>query len=237
MHAKAGFSLANRYHARTQLLGNTMLKAIFWDFGGVFTTSPFEAFNRYEVSRDIPLDFIRRINATDPETNAWAQLESSAVSAEQFDALFETESAALGHRIPGREVLQLLSGDLRPRMVTALRLAKSRFANACITNNVRTGQGPTMARDPAQAATMADVMALFDHVVESSKEGIRKPNPRIYELACERSGVAPHEVLYLDDLGINLKPARAMGMTTIKVLTEAQTLGDLAAATGLQVAR
>ena len=206
-----------------------MFKAIFWDFGGVFTTSPFEAFNRYEASRGIPLDFIRGVNATNPETNAWAQFESSAVTPAEFDVLFEAESIALGHRIPGREVLPLLSGELRPRMVEALRLAKTRYANACITNNVRTGQGPSMARSSEKASSMADVMALFDHVIESSKEGVRKPNPRIYEMACERTGVAAYEVLYLDDLGINLKPAKAMGMTTIKVLNEAQTLAELAA--------
>ena len=212
-----------------------MFKAIFWDFGGVFTTSPFEAFNRYEVSRGIPLDFIRGVNATNPEINAWAQFESSAVTPEEFDVLFEAESIALGHRIPGREVLPLLSGELRPRMVEALRLAKTRYANACITNNVRTGQGPSMARSSEKASSMADVMALFDHVIESSKEGVRKPNPRIYEMACERTGVTPHEVLYLDDLGINLKPAKAMGMTTIKVLNETQTLAELAAVTGLPI--
>lgn len=212
-----------------------MFKAIFWDFGGVFTTSPFEAFNRYEASRGIPLDFIRGVNATNPEINAWAQFESSAVTPEEFDVLFEAESIALGHRIPGREVLPLLSGELRPRMVDALRLAKTRYANACITNNVRTGQGPSMARSSEKASSMADVMALFDHVIESSKEGVRKPNPRIYKMACERTGVTPHEVLYLDDLGINLKPAKAMGMTTIKVLNETQTLAELAAVTGLAI--
>ena len=212
-----------------------MFKAIFWDFGGVFTTSPFEAFNRYEASRGIPLDFIRGVNATNPEINAWAQFESSAVTPEEFDVLFEAESIALGHRIPGREVLPLLSGELRPRMVEALRLAKTRYANACITNNVRTGQGPSMARSSEKASSMADVMALFDHVIESSKEGVRKPNPRIYKMACERTGVTPHEVLYLDDLGINLKPAKAMGMTTIKVLNETQTLAELAAVTGLAI--
>ena len=212
-----------------------MFKAIFWDFGGVFTTSPFEAFNRYEASNGVPLDFIRGVNATNPETNAWAQFESSVVTPEQFDVLFERESAALGHRIPGRDVLPLLSGNLRPRMVAALVLAKTRYANACITNNVRAGEGPSMARSASKAAQMTKVMALFDHVIESSKEGIRKPNPRIYAMACERVGVEPSEVLYLDDLGINLKPAKAMGMTTIKVLTEAQTLADLATATGLTI--
>jgi putative hydrolase of the HAD superfamily len=70
-------------------------------------------------------------------------------------------------------------------------------------------------------------MGLFDFVIESSKVGLRKPNPRIYELACEKMGIEPSEAVFLDDLGINLKPAKAMGMTTIKVLSAAQALNEL----------
>ncbi|MFM7120441.1 MAG: HAD-IA family hydrolase [Gammaproteobacteria bacterium] len=209
------------------------IEAILWDFGGVLTTSPFEAFNRYEAERGIPRDFIRTVNATNPETNAWAQFESSSVDIDTFDRLFEVESTALGHRIPGREVIALLSGDVRPRMVEMLRRCKARFRVGCITNNVRSGHGPGMASSRDRATRVADVMALFDLVVESSVEGIRKPNPRIYELACERLGVHPERAVFLDDLGINLKPARALGMRTIKVEAEEQALRDLAALTGI----
>jgi len=210
-----------------------MIDAILWDFGGVLTTSPFEAFNRYEAQRGIPLDFIRRVNATNPEQNAWALFESSQVDLDTFDALFAEESERLGHRIPGREVVALLSGDVRPRMVEMLRLCKSRFQVACITNNVRSGQGPGMASTPERAGRVAEVMALFDLVVESSLEGIRKPDPRIYQLTCERLGVAPDSAVFLDDLGINLKPARELGMRTIKVLGEDQAIRELADLTGL----
>lgn len=210
------------------------IEAILWDFGGVLTTSPFEAFNRYETERGIPRDFIRTINATNPEHNAWAQFESSSVDIDTFDRLFAEESAALGHLIPGREVIALLSGDIRPRMVEMLRRCKERFRVGCITNNVRSGHGPGMASSATRADRVADVMALFDLVVESSVEGIRKPNPRIYELACERLGVAPARAVFLDDLGINLKPARDLGMRTIKVLSEAQAIEELAALTRIE---
>jgi putative hydrolase of the HAD superfamily len=210
-----------------------MIEAVLWDFGGVLTTSPFEAFNRYEAERGLPQDFIRTINATNPEGNAWAQFESSQVTLDEFDRLFADESAAAGHRVPGRDVVALLSGDIRPRMVDALRRCKAEYRVACITNNVKSGQGPGMAASTERAERMAEVMALFDLVVESSIEGIRKPNPRIYQLTCERLDIDPGRAVYLDDLGINLKPARAMGMRTIKVLDEDQAIRELAVATGL----
>lgn len=210
------------------------LTAILWDFGGVFTTSPFEAFNRYERERGIPLDFIRGINATNPNDNAWAKLESSRIDLDEFDRLFEEESAAAGHRIPGRDVIGMLSGELRPRMVGALERIRREFRTACITNNVKP-RSPATSPDPAKTARVAEVMTLFELVVESSIEGIRKPDPRIYQLTCERLGVAPQEALFIDDLGINLKPAAAMGMRTIKVFDEDQALEELEAATGLRL--
>ncbi len=212
-----------------------MIKAILWDFGGVFTTSPFEAFNRFEAERGLPRDFIRGINATNPDTNAWAQFESSEVTVDQFDELFRAEARALGHPVGGQEVLELLSGDLRPRMVRVLETCKAHYDVACITNNMKqAGDGPSMAKDPDRAAAAEQVMALFDFVIESSVVGIRKPNPRIYEIACERLGVLADEVVFLDDLGVNLKPARAMGMQTIKVLGESQAIDDLAKVTGIE---
>ncbi len=210
-----------------------MIEAVLWDFGGVLTTSPFEAFNRFEAERGIAADFIRTINATNPEDNAWARFESSRISLDEFDTAFAEESAAAGHRITGREVVALLSGDVRPRMVSVLKQCKENYRVGCITNNVKSGSGPGMARDANKAAAVAEVMSLFDTVVESSIEGVRKPDPRIYELACERLGVAPERAVFLDDLGINLKPARALGMATIKVLSEDQAIDELYEITGM----
>ena len=213
-----------------------MIRAVLWDFGGVITTSPFEAFNRYERERDIPRDFIRSVNATSPDSNAWAQLESSAIDIATFDKLFAQETGAAGHRIPGVDVLRLLSGDVRPEMVDALRAIKREYRVACITNNVRdAGEGPGMAADDSAAAQVREAMALFDFVIESSVVGLRKPDPRIYELACERLEVEPAETVFIDDLGINLKPARAMGMTTVKAVSAAQALEELGDILDLQL--
>lgn len=205
-----------------------MFRAVLWDFGGVITTSPFEAFNRFEREHNLPLDLIRSINATNPETNAWARLESNQISVAEFDEAFSIEALAKGHEVRGQQVLALLSGDLRPNMVTALKAIKSRFKSGCITNNVKnTGEGPGMARTPERAGHFAAVMELFDVVIESSKVGIRKPDPRIYQIACDELGIEPSQAVFLDDLGINLKPARALGMTTIKVLNAEQALSEL----------
>ena len=212
---------------------NNEIKAILWDFGGVFTSSPFEAFNVLEEQLGIPTDFIRGVNAINPTDNAWAKFESNDVSLDEFDQLFAAESEQMGHRVSGKKVVAVLSGSLRPRMVSTLQRCKEHFQVACITNNVKAGHGPSMTRDPNKADAVAEVMKLFDQVIESSKEGIRKPNPQIYLTACERLGVQPHNAVFLDDLGINLKPARQLGMQTIKVLSEAQAIDDLAKLTGL----
>ena len=200
-----------------------MKKAVLWDFGGVILSSPFEAFNRYEAEHRLPVDFIRSVNATNPHDNAWAQLERSDIGGKEFDRLFAEESEALGHRVPGADVLALLSGDVRPEMVALLdRVIAAGYKTACLTNNVSGGHG-----DDERAVQIGAIMARFDAVVESSKVGCRKPEPRFYEIACEKLDVRPEECIFLDDLGINLKPAAAMGMTTIKVTSAVQAITDL----------
>ena len=206
---------------------NGKLEAILWDFGGVFTTSPFENFNLLEERCGAPRDFIRTLNSVNPTSNAWAQFESNQVDLEEFDELFAIESKLAGHEIRGKEVIRMLSGDLRPKMVDLLKLCKEQYKVACITNNVKAGRGPGMSSDDDKASRVSAVMELFDCVVESSVEGIRKPNPEIYKLACQRISVEPEKCLFIDDLGINLKPAKELGMKTIKVLSEAQALRDI----------
>ena len=206
-----------------------MIKAVLWDFGGVILTSPFEAFRRYETEHDLPLDFIRSVNTTDPHNNAWALMERNQVTPQQFDDLFAAESAALGYKVAGADVLLLLAGDVRPRMVALLdRVKAAGFQVACLTNNIVGEDNP----DDARPRQIADIMARFDVIVESSKIGVRKPEPRFYEIACELLGVTPDECVFLDDLGINLKPAAAMGIATIKVNSEDQAIADLSAALG-----
>jgi putative hydrolase of the HAD superfamily len=202
------------------------IRAVFWDFGGVILESPFDAFNRYEAEHGLPRDFIRSVNAVDPHTNAWARIERRDITAEEFDTEFADESARLGHRVPGADVLALLSGAVRAPMVTALdRVIEAGYVTACLTNNV--------SSEPR--ADVAPIMDRFDHVVESSKVGVRKPEPAFYEHSCAVAGVDPDEVVFLDDLGINLKPARAMGMTTIKVEGAEQAISDLEAVLGVSL--
>ena len=209
------------------------IEAVIWDFGGVFTTSPFEAFRRFEAQRGLPQDFIRRVNAADPDANAWALFERSEIDAAAFDTMFLEESTRLGHALRGAEVLPLLSGDIRPRVVAALKACRARFKVGCITNNVVTGHGTGMSGSAEKALAMAEIFKQFEVVIESSVAGVRKPDPRIYLMMCEALNVRPEACVYLDDLGINCKPAAALGMTAIKVSTEDQALEDLAAATGL----
>ena len=209
------------------------IKAVFWDFGGVVTTSPFEAFARYERERNLPPRTIQRINLTNADTNAWAQFERSDIDADAFDRLFAEEAKALGVEMGGREVLALLAGELRPNMIATIkRLKADGLKQACITNNMPDGAAGMAARGAASRAAMDGALALFDRVLESSQLGVRKPEPKIYELACEALQVQPADAVFLDDLGVNLKPARAMGMATIKVESEAQALADLAQVLG-----
>jgi putative hydrolase of the HAD superfamily len=210
-----------------------MIRAVIFDFGGVFTSSPFEAFERYERARGLPVGLIRKINSTNHETNAWAQFEQSQIDIEGFDKAFAAEAKALGHHVPGRDVLPLLAGDFRPEMTLALKRIKTRFKTGCITNNMPSMQA--VGADRPDTMYRREIVEMFDHLIESSKVGIRKPDPRIYRMMCEALSVAPEECVYLDDLGGNLKPARAMGMTTIKVESGPQAVADLEAATGMRL--
>ena len=204
------------------------VRAVLWDFGGVILSSPFEAFARYERERGLPEGFLRQLNATNPDTNAWAKLERSEVDLAGFAELYEAEADAAGHRVEAGAVLALLSGELRPAMVQALRrIREEGLAQACLTNNV--------AGTEAVRPELAEVMALFDTVLESSKLGVRKPDPRFYDLALEAVGVAPAEAVFLDDLGVNLKPARALGIRTIKVMDPTEALAELQGVLGFDL--
>jgi putative hydrolase of the HAD superfamily len=206
---------------------NPAIRAVLWDFGGVFTESPFKAFAAFERSRGLPRDFLRQVNSSNPDTNAWARFERGEITLAEFGAAFEVESSALGHRVRGEEVTALLYGDVRPQMVSALRRCKEHLVNACLTNNMKTGSGHGLPTTDARALEVAQILALFDLVIESSLVGARKPELRFYQMALEQLEIEPREAVYLDDLGINLKPARALGMTTIKVDSPEQALREL----------
>jgi putative hydrolase of the HAD superfamily len=214
------------------------IEAVLWDFGGVILTSPFDAFAAYEAEHGLPDGFIRRVNATDPHTNAWARLERAELDPAGFATAFEDEARALGGEVSGARILELLAGEIRPEMVNALdRCRAAGLRTACLTNNIASWEAdvdddPVLA---ARAIQVAAIMSRFDVVVESSVIGVRKPEPRFYEVACELLAVAAEACVFLDDLGINLKPARAMGMTTIKVSDPDAALAELEAVLGLDL--
>ncbi len=211
-------------------------KYIIFDFGGVITSSPFEAFNRLEAEHGQPHDSVRRINSANPNDNAWAMFERAEIDAVQFDQLFRAEAALQGVELRGADVLKCLAGDIRPEMVRALDTLKAAgYVMGCITNNVPSGKGAGMAQTNEKALAIHAIMARFAHVIESSKVGVRKPDPRIYQLMCDALSAAPADCIYLDDLGINCKPAAALGMTAIKVTSGAQALEELGGLLDLQL--
>ena len=198
-----------------------MIEAVLFDFGGVILSSPFEAFAEYENEIGLPPDTIRKINATNPDTNAWAQFERREVNPEEFVLLFEREASALGHELDAQRILEGLHGSLRPVMVEALRKCSSKFKTAMLTNNI------TPMGEQELDEEVENVVEIFDLLIESSIEGCRKPEEKFYEIACDRLNVKPENCVFLDDLGINLKPARAMGMTTIKVIEPEGAIKEL----------
>ena len=205
-----------------------VIRAVLFDFGGVISSSPFEAFAHLEAERGLPADFIRTVNATNPDTNAWAKLERGEVDLETFGSMWSQEAAALGHELDGRLVLERLAGEIRPEMVNAIRSCGTKYKTGCLTNNFTRAEA-------ILSVEVAEVYSLFDAILESRVLGVRKPDRRFYELACEALDVEPNECVFLDDLGVNLKPARELGMHTIKVSDPHLALIELGELTGLSL--
>ena len=206
----------------------SVIRATLWDFGGVLSSSPFEAFGAYERDHALPAGFIRGLNATNHHDNAWAHLERGDITFDEFCARFEAEAREAGGLLDAREVMSLLSGAIRPEMVEAVRRCHERLKTGLLTNNF-------VPEESAGDRDHTDIFELFDVVIESSKAGVRKPDPRFYAMACDALGIEPHEAVFLDDLGVNLKPARAMGMATIKVVDPAVALAELEAVVGFNL--
>lgn len=205
-----------------------MIRAVLFDFGGVISSSPFEAFAHLESERGLPADFIRTVNATNPDTNAWAKLERGDVDLETFGSMWSDEARALGHELDGRSVLERLAGEIRPEMVEAIRTCGTKYKTACLTNNFTRAEA-------ILSDEVAEVYSLFDAILESRVLGVRKPDPRFYKLACETLAVEADECIFLDDLGVNLKPARTLGMHTIKVTDPHLALTELGELVGLSL--
>lgn len=193
-------------------------RAVIFDFGGVFTTSPIGNFAVFEKANGLPERFIGEVIKSNHHANAFARYERAEIEFDDFDTTFAAETRAAGFEIPGRALVGLLQVDLRPEMAQALERVKSAgLKTGCITNTLPAADAAAVIAGRERHDEVARIFGLFDHLIASSKAGVRKPEPRIYEMMCAALGVAPSECVFLDDLGINLKPARDMGMRTIKV--------------------
>ena len=206
-----------------------MYRAVIFDLGGVVVPSPFDAFDDYDRAAGLDLGTVRALIRTSSETGAWAALEKSALTHDQFVAALTAEASNAGFALDVAELMRLIgqNGGPRPAMLRAIeRISAEGLKTAALTNNwlPPDGAGETRFR------TLP-----FDVIVESAVEGLRKPDVRIYELVLERLAVDAGETVFLDDLGINLKPARTMGMTTIKVGDPAVALAELEAALGFSL--
>jgi putative hydrolase of the HAD superfamily len=197
-------------------------RAVIFDLGGVVLGSPLHAIANYEREIGIASNAINRVVMDTAPVGAWSRLERGELSMEAFYADFDRDCAEAGHTISARAMMERIavSAGPRPAMLEAVTRIKARGLRvAALTNN--------WASEDSRTRSNNDVRDHFDIFIESSVEGLRKPDPAIYRLACDRAEVTPERVIFLDDIGANLKPARALGMTTIKVVTPEAALSEL----------
>lgn len=205
------------------------ISAVIFDLGGVVLDSPLEVFLAYEAELGIPAHTVNRNIVAAGHAGAWSRLERGELSMLEFYSAFDAEMAALGLQVSGAAIMQRLadSTGIRPAAVKAIRKLRSAGLKvAALTNNWA---------NEDQGSKMEVLRAEFDAFIESTRVGLRKPDPRIYQLACSELGVEPHQAAFLDDIGLNLKAARALGMTTIKVVALPEALAELSRATGVEL--
>jgi putative hydrolase of the HAD superfamily len=207
-----------------------MYEAVIFDLGGVVYPSPFEAFDAYDVDAGLAPGTVRALIKTSSETGAWAALERGELAMDEFFRLLGAEATAAGFELDAARLMEMVGRGFGPRPAMARAVTRIREAGlrtAALTNN--------WPRPEDGVAAVNGNGLGFDVVIESAVVGLRKPDPRIYELVLRELEVAATATVFLDDLGINLKPARAMGMTTIKVTDPHHALAELASALGIEV--
>jgi putative hydrolase of the HAD superfamily len=209
-------------------------RAVVFDLGGVVLGSPIHAIHRYEDELGFEKNAINRVVAATAPHGAWSRLERGELGMDAFFPAFEEECRRAGFEICARSLFERMAAESlpRPAMLAAIRrLREVGLRVGALTNNWPSSAGEDSSRAPDGGGELA---SLFDVFIESRVEGLRKPDPRIYRLACERLRVSPPEAVFLDDIGANLKPARALGFTTIKVDDPEAALAELWAVLGLR---
>ena len=202
-------------------------RAVLFDLGGVVLGSPLHAIAGYERERGIPTGFVNRVVVSSGPSGAWSRLERGELLMEAFHTAFDAECASAGQAIDARALMEMVhkAGEPRPMMLEAIRRIRGRgLSTAAITNNWVSDVEGTRELRPN-----------FDAFVESCVTGVRKPDPRIYRIACEGLGIDPPQAVFLDDIGANLKPARELGMTTIKVDDPRVALAELGDVLGFEL--
>ena len=195
--------------------------AVIFDLGGVVLESPLPAITAYETETGLPPRFVAQLVVAGGADGPWARLERGELNARAFGAAFEQQAVAAGSRLDGAMLLGRIAQTtvVRAPMLAAIRrLRATGIRVAALTN--------TWAA-PDRPSRVEPLRREFDCFVESFRVGMRKPEPRIYELVCRQLDVSPAASIFLDDLGGNLKPARAMGMTTLKVGDATPAIVDL----------
>jgi len=202
-------------------------RGVIFDLGGVVCGSPLHAIAAFEQEHGIPVGFVNHVVVSTSPTGAWSRLERGELDLPRFFTAFEADCAAAGHAVNARAMMLRVTEAATPRpvMIEAIRRLRAKgYRVAALTNNWKT-----------DADAASNLQIHFDVVVESAKEGLRKPDPRIYRIACERLGVTPEEAVFLDDIGLNLKSAKALGMTTIKVADPDDALAELEEILGFEL--
>ena len=211
-------------------------RAVIFDLGGVVLPSPFAAFRAYERAQGLPHRFVSEVIVRGGDHGAWSRFERGELTADEFATAFEAECDTAGGTVVVADLFGSMSGESSaiPEMATAIRVIRAHgLRTGALTNNWADADGASHVSGNSPLAT--ELAELFDTLVESARVGLRKPDPRIYELVCNQLEVTPEETVFLDDLGANLKPARAMGMTTIKVDDPVAAVAELSAVLGLDL--
>ena len=206
-------------------------RAVLFDLGGVVLDSPLHAIARFERDRDIPENFINRVVMDTAPGGAWSRLERGELPLPEFIPAFEADCRAAGRQIDAAAMMAAIgeTAGPRPAMLRAIDVLRGRgLVVAALTNN--------WIPEAERSNGASELSSRFDHFIESSVEGLRKPDPRIYELALSRVGVGARQTIFLDDIGANLKPARTMGLTTIKVVEPGAALAELSSLVGFSLA-